>query len=392
MVIRHERAIKICQVATVDLSLRFLLFGFMKHLKRSGFEVWGASSRGRWIQDIKESGLSVKTIEMKRELFSPLHDLVALWHLIFFFRRERFDIVHTHTPKASFLGQIAAFIAGVPIRVHTVHGLFFLADSSWRRKGFFMLIEKITAFFSHVVFFVSREDMKTVEETKDYPKEKIRYFGGGVDLERFNPARFSKHFIAEKKKGLGVPPDAKVIGIVARLVVEKGYFDLFRAFQTVLATFPEAFLLAVGPSEPNKRDGFSQSIVKRFGIEERVLFLGERVDVEELYAVMDIFVLPSYREGLGLSILEASAMGKPIVATNIRGCREAVDDGKTGKLVPPRSPAELAEALMYFLSHKKEAETMGEVGAEKVQKEFNEQLAFDRITKEYQRLIEEKLR
>ena len=175
---------------------------------------------------------------------------------------------------------------------------------------------------------------------------------------------------------------------MARLVREKGFIPLFAAFAQILKRFPDTVLLVIGPDEPEKRDALDKNIVDKYGIQNKVLFLGERTDVIELYSVMDVFALPSYREGLGLSILEASAMKRPVVASDIRGCREAVDDKKTGFLVPSSNPKKLAEAIMYILSHPKEAKTMGEEGRKKVEREYNQDAVFELLKKEYERLLQ----
>ena len=391
MIEKSKKKIKICQVVSVDLSLRFLLFDFMKYLQKEGFELQAVSSDGKWIWEIRDAGIQIKTISITRKLFTPISDIIALFQLFLFFKKERFDIVHTHTPKATFLGQLAAFFAGVSIRITTIHGLYFQENSSWQKKMLFVPIERIVAKIVHKAFSVNREDVELLLKWKIYTKEKITYIGGGIDLSKFNPERFSQKFIMQKKRSIGIPQKAKVIGIVARLVKEKGFLPLFSAFSSVLEQFPDAILLVVGPKEPEKRDSLDLNVVDEYGIKDKVMFLGERTDVIELYALMDIFVLPSYREGLGLSILEASAMGKPIVSSDIRGCRETVDDKKTGLLVPSNNPAELAKALIYILLHPEVAKNMGKAGRKKVEKEFNERTLFDRIKKEYYLLIEKNI-
>ncbi|HZX50257.1 MAG TPA: glycosyltransferase family 4 protein, partial [Candidatus Paceibacterota bacterium] len=304
----HRGAIKICFVTTADLTLRFILFDQMEFLKQQGFEVWGVCSAGKWAGELEQRGFRVATVRMTRQLFTPLADARALWELVRLFRQEKFDIVHTHTPKASFLGQIAAFVAGVPIRIYTIHGLFFLKDSSWRRKLAFGTVEKILSFLVNKALFVNREDMEEVQRMNIYGSNKITYIGADVDLSRFDPSLHSRDEIQKAKSELGIPLDKVVIGIVARLVWEKGFSDLFSAMQIILQKFPHAVLLVVGPSEPEKGDGFQPSVVETYGIQENVVFAGERTDVPTMYALMDVFVLPSYREGLGLSALEASAM------------------------------------------------------------------------------------
>jgi len=383
--------IKVCQVASVDMTLRFMLLNQLKFLRGEGYEVHAVCSSGKWIREIEEKGIRVKTIEMKRKI-SPISDLIALFQLISFLKKEKFDIVHTHTPKAGFLGQLAAKIAGVPIIINTIHGFYFQKSSSWLKRKFFIFIEKIAAFCSDLIFSVNKEDIKTAIKEKICNPNLIKYLGDGIDLSRFNRKRFSQEFIENKKRELGINPSKKVIGIVARLVKEKGYLELFEAFKKILKKFPETLLLIVGPEEPEKKDKINPEIIKNYNLEKNVIFLGERTDVDEIYPLMDIFVLPSHREGLGLSILEASATERPVVATDIRGCREAVEDGKTGILVSPKNSEKLAKALIYLLLNPERAEEMGKAGREKVKREFNEILVFDRIKKGYQRLIQEKLK
>lgn len=389
---KEGRKIKVCQVASADISLKFLLLGFMKYLQKEGFDVQAASSGGKWVPEIEKHGIPVHTVAITRKLFTPVADILALMNLVLFFHRERFDIVHTHTPKASFLGQIAAFLAGVPIRVTTIHGLYFQRGSSWRKKMIFMPLEVVKARIVHRAFSVNTEDVTYMLEKGIYPPEKIMYMGGGVDLTKLDPARFSSEFIQQKRQSVGLKPGDKVVGIVARLVKEKGFLPLFEAFLEVKKQVPEATLLVVGPEEPEKEDALDPKEVSRYGIEKSVIFLGERTDVEELYAVMDVFVLPSFREGLGLSVLEASAMEIPVVASDIRGCREGVEDGVTGFLVPSNNPERLAEALVRVLKNPQEAKSMGKAGRKKVEKEFNEEALFERIEKEYEQLVSERLK
>ncbi len=385
---REEQAhmLKICHVASVDISLRFLLLDLMRKLKEKGHEVHGVCSEGTWVKEIRAEGIPVHTVTITRRLFTPLADLLALWQLFWLFRRERFDIVHTHTPKACFLGQLAAFLARVPVRVLTIHGLYFQRESSWLKKLFFVPVEKLIATMAHLAFSVTREDVDLLLQWHIYPREKILYLGGGVDIKKLHPKALSLEGIARKKEKLGIAGFSHVIGIVARQVREKGFLPLFAAFQKVLSQFPGALLLVIGPEEPGKKDALDPKDIFLFGIGKSVVFLGERTDMPELYALMDLFVLPSFREGLGLSLVEASAMGKPVVASDIRGCREVVEQGVTGLLVPSNDSEKLAEALLYMLSHPQEAQRMGKEGRKKIELQYDQKIVFQRIEQAYERL------
>ena len=384
----HLKRAKVCHVASADITLKFLLLPQMKYLKQLGYDVFAVSASGKWIPEIQAAGITVYTPQITRRMFTPLSDAVALMHLISFFRKERFQIVHTHTLKASFLGQIAAFLARVPIRIYTNHGLDFANPSlsAWKRQ-LFILVDKVIAALAHIVFFVNKEDMRIARKEGICTFQKMRYFGGPVNLRKFDPSRFSREFVEKKKRELGIPLGKKVVGVVGRLVRDKGYFELFEAFKKILVHFPGAQLLIIGSLEPEKEDRFDMGVLPQFGIEKNTIYLGERSDMEEIYPLMDIFVLPTYREGLGVSILEASAMKLPVVATDIRGCRGSVDKGKTGILVPSKNSEKVAEAVLSLLQNPARAREMGEAGRKKIEREFDENVVFKRVEKEYEHLL-----
>jgi glycosyltransferase involved in cell wall biosynthesis len=387
-----KKKIKICYIVSVDITLKFLLFDQLKFLQSQGYEISVVCSQGKWIKDIEKAGIRVKIIQFKRKFFSPISDMLAFISLFFYFKKEKFDIIHTHTPKASFLGQLTAKMAGVPITVNTIHGFYFTENTSFFKRKIFILIEKIVAKNSDLIFSVNKEDISTAIKEKICPVYKIKYLGGWVNLERFDPHRFSADFIQKKKKKLNLNKDFKIIGIVGRFVKEKGYIELFEAVKIVSEKSYKILLLIVGQLEHEKKDALDLNVFERYGIKNSVVFLGERIDIDEIYSLIDIFVLPSHREGMGLSILEASAMEKPVIATNIRGCREAVNDGKTGILVPMKDSEKIAEAVIFLLENPEKAKQMGKDGRVKIVNDFDESFIFDKIKKEYNQLIREKIK
>lgn len=386
-----NKKLKICHIASVDITLKFLLLPQLKFLINEKYDVSAVCSNGKWVKNIEDCGVRVKKIKITRKI-TPISDLVSLIKLFLYFKKEKFDIVHAHTPKPALLGQLAAKIAGVPLIINTVHGLYFQKNSSQFKRNFFICMEKIGAKCSTLIFSQNKEDIETMVKEKIAETEKIRYLGNGVDIEKFNPKRFSEEFIIDRKRELGIENDFKVIGIVGRLVKEKGYLDLFSAFKKVLKKFPKSLLLVVGPEEPEKKDAFLPAIIKDYGIEKNVIFLGERTDVDELYSLMDIFVLPSHREGFPRTIIEAMASARPVIATYIRGCRDAVENGITGKLIPVNDSDKLTEEIIYFLNNPDKAKEMGVAGRKKVEREFDERFVFDRIKETYKELINRKLK
>jgi glycosyltransferase involved in cell wall biosynthesis len=381
---------KICHIANVDRAVKFLLLNQLKFLQQQGYNVSAVCSNGKFVKDIENQGIKVKTIEIKRKI-SPISDLISLFQLFFYLRKEKFDIVHTHTPKPGLLGQLAAKMAGTPIIVNTIHGFYFNKDSNFLKRKFYIFIEKIAGKCSDLIFSQNQEDIQTAIKENICSEQKIKHLGNGVDLEKFNIDRFPREFIINKRQELGISEHRKIIGIVGRLVQEKGYYDLFQAVSKIIKEFPEILVLAIGPTEPGKKDFVDQNIVEKLGIKDNVLFLGERTDIDEIYPLMDIFVLPSRREGFPRSVLEASALARPIIATNIRGCREAVDNGNTGVLIPERNPGKLAEAITYFLKNPDEAKQMSANARKKAENEFDENAVFAKINQGYQNLIKQKI-
>jgi len=374
---------KICFVASADITVKFLLLSQLKLLKNNGYDVYVIYSGSKWKEEIEAEGIKVKNIRITRKI-SPFLDLVSLLKLFLYFKKEKFNAVFTFTPKPGLLGQIAAKMAGTPIICNTIFGFYFSKTTPFLKRRFYIIIEKIAGLCSDIIFF---RNFKTAEKEKIGKAALKIYIGDGIDILRFDPKRFSEGFREKKKKELGISPGKIVIGVVARLVKEKGYLELFEAFKKVVEKFPEALLLVAGSADLEKKDSIDINIIKNFGIENNVIFLGERTDIDEIYSLMDIFVLPSWREGFSHSIMEASAMSLPVIATDIRGCRGAVDDQKTGILVPPKNYQKLAEAIMYLLSDAEKAKEMGKNGRKKAEKEFDERLFFDKMEKEYKNFI-----
>ena len=368
---------RICFVVAADITLKFLLMSELMFFKNKGFEVSVVCSPGKWLGHIKESGIGVKEILISRKTFSPVSDLISLIRLFFYFKKERFNIVLTFTPKPGLLGQLAANMARVPVVINTIFGFYFHENMPMPQRKFFILIEKISASRSRFIFFRNKEDFATAKKEHIIKEGKAGYIGDGIDIVKFNPARFRGDFIKEKKEKLGIALHSPVIGIVARLVKEKGYEELFVAHKEVLETFPQAVLLVIGSHDLQKKDSINISAVKNYGIEKNVVFLGERTDVDELYSIMDIFVLPSWREGFPHSVMEASAMARPVITTDVRGCRNAIDPGITGVLIKPKDPKALAGAIASLLSDPEESLRMGQAGRKKAEREFDKNILLD---------------
>ncbi len=378
--------VKVAHITTVDLSLRYLLLNQLQSLQQVGYEVTGISSPGPDVPVLEATGIRHLSVPMSRN-FTPLADLVSLWRLYRVLRRERFTIVHTHTPKPGLLGQLAARIAGVPIVINTLHGFYFHdhMPAFWRR--FYIVTEKIAALCSDTILSQNSEDIETAIQEKICTPEKIMHLGNGIDIERFKRSNIDRHRIEQLRKQFKLDTNTHIVGFVGRLVAEKGIFELFQAAKIIKEQYSEIKFLFIGPIDKKKSDAISPQMAQKYGIDDICIFTGMREDMPELYTLMDIFVLPSHREGFPRSPMEASAMEVPCIVTNIRGCREAVEHNRNGLLVPQNNAPALAEAILQLLNNPGLARQMGRAGRLKAEQDFDEQRVFDRVKATYQELL-----
>jgi len=386
---KRQRAggVKIAHVTTVDTSLRYLLLNQMQTIRASGHEVYGISASGDEVPVLESAGIRFIEAPMTRAA-TPLADLKALFTLWRIMRREGFTLVHTHTPKAGLLGQYAAALAGVPLRVHTIHGLYLPGHSNPKARFAYLLLERITMLFSHYNFSQNPEDIPVAIAEKISAPDRLEQIGNGIDISAFDPARQPAEKRARMRASLGLKEDDLVLGVVARLVAEKGYHEMFEAARLLKERVPCARFIFIGGFEPKKFDAIRESTLAEYKIDDVAQFLGHRTDVADLYAVMDVFALPSHREGFPRAPMEASTMGIPCVVTDVRGCRQTVEDGVTGRLVPARDPQALAGAIQELLVDPEKRARMGARARAKALREFDEQAVFERIVRAYERLLE----
>src|SRR5205823_11397422 len=217
--------VKIAHVTTVDVSLRYLLLNQLQSLREAGYEVVGISAPGPEVAHLEAAGIRHIAVAMTRDL-TPLADLVSFWRLYQVMRRERFTIVHTHTPKAGLLGQLAARLGGVPIVVNTVHGFYFHDNMSAGARRFYIWMEKIAALCSDRILSQNAEDVETAVRERISSREKITLLGNGIDLTRFDPNRVSDTAVEELRATYNIPAGVPVVGFVGRLAAKrKGFLD-----------------------------------------------------------------------------------------------------------------------------------------------------------------------
>jgi glycosyltransferase involved in cell wall biosynthesis len=379
---------KIVHITTIDMALRYLLFNQLRSIQQAGYEVAGISSPGPNVAALETAGLRHIPLAMTRSM-SPLDDLAALLRLYRVMRRERFTIVHTHNPKPGLLGQLAARMAGVPIVINTLHGFYFHDAMSPLKRRFYITMEKIAARCSDTILSQNREDIHTAINEGICSREKIEYLGNGIDVQHFDHARLDATLLEQKRRELGLAPGVPVIGFVGRLVAEKGLLELLEAMHIVRQQVPEIRLLIIGAMDQHKADALTPHIARDYGLEEVCIFVGWRHDMPEMYALMDVFVLPSHREGFPRAPMEASAMSVPCIVSDIRGCREAVQPDHNGLLVPLQNSQVLACAIIDIVTNREKARYLGTAGRALALERFDERLVFAKVLATYERLLRE---
>jgi glycosyltransferase involved in cell wall biosynthesis len=353
---------KILVVAATDTMCWVLLKPWLRALMAADHEVHIVCSRGHDFSALAGFGFRMHDVRIRRT-FNPLRHIGPLCKIFRLIRQNRYDIVNTHSPVAAAIGRVAAWAARCKCVIYTVHGFYFHENMHPVPRSMCMIVEWIIGRLTDRFMFVSDEDRRTALRTGIARKEShATAILNGVELDLF-PCR-----TAEERAQRGQIPvlrGRRVIGIVGRIVREKGYREFLDMARAIVKLHGDTAFLVVGDCLPSDRDQFGTGFrrqVQASGLREHFFFTGFTTEVRRYLGLMDIFVLPSYREGLPRSILEAMACGLPVVATDIRGCREEVVDGATGLLVPPRDVKALTTAVLDLIEHPEKATQMGEAG------------------------------
>ena len=376
----------VIHVTTTDISLELLLGGQLEAFAEAGFEVVGASAPGPYVDSLARRGVRHLALDHATRAMAPLDDARAFVELVGLFRCLRPAIVHTHNPKPGLYGRLAARVAAVPIVVNTTHGLYALPDDPWPKRAIVYGLERLASACSHAELVQNPEDLNVLGRL-GVSREKLTLLGNGIDLRRFDPGSITATDADAARAELGArAPTDVVVGVVGRLVREKGFPEVFEAAQRLRSRLPTLRFAAIGPDEPHKSASLSPDD-RAAALAAGVRFLGSRDDVVRLYRGMDLYVLASHREGIPRSAMEAAAMGIPIVATDVRGCRQVVEHGVTGLLVPPRDPVALADAIAALAVDPSKRRRMGAAGHRSALRDFDQQQCIDLTLATYRRLL-----
>ncbi|MWW23658.1 glycosyltransferase family 4 protein [Algibacter lectus] len=338
---------KLIRISTVPMSLSGLLTGQLKYMS-TYFEVVGISSKdGNKLQNVTDQE-KIRTIpvEIRRQI-SPLHDLITVWHLYKVLKKEKPHIVHSLTPKAGLLGMIASKLAGVPNRLHTFTGLIFPT-----KKG---LIKRVLICTDKILCYCATQIHPEGQGVKNdlinykITSKPLKVVGNGningININHFNIDNFKIDFISNLKKEFNISKNDYVFVFIGRLVKDKGINELITAFNEL--NIEQAKLLLVGDYE-HHLDPLEKETIDIISKNKNIISTGWVDDVRPYFAISDILVFPSYREGFPNVVIQAGAMGLPSIVTDINGANEIIIPNENGIIIPSMDKDELKDAMLKF--------------------------------------------
>ena len=368
---------RLVHLTTTPTRLEELLSPQLAAFREEGFEVTSVSAPGPHLEAIEAAGIHHVPVPAFTGRLDPRADLRAGRELSSLLQRLDPHILHTHNPKPGVLGRLLGRRRRVPIVVNTVHGLHSQLDTGRGRRAGVYAAEALALRFSDMELVQNIEDMFTLRQL-GAPRSKVLHLGTGIDLERFRAGTASRARGLRLRRQLGIPPSAFVVGMVARFVWEKGYAEYFGAIEDLRrAGYDDIHFVVVGTHETGGSDAVDRATLQRMTA-TGVHVLGPRRDIENVYAALDVFVLPAYGEGVPRAAMEAQAMGVPVVAADGRGSRQVVDDGMTGLLVPARRARPVARAIAQLHDAPPTRRAMAAAAVRRASVHFDQDRVIDR--------------
>lgn len=364
---------KIIQVTAIGMSQVKLLKELNTALLKAGYDVHCIASLDEYEDDIRNMGVHFHPIKIDRSI-NVKNNIQSVIEMVKVFGKVKPDIVHVHTPVAAVLARIAAKISGIKNVVYTAHGFYFHEGMKQPKYCFYFMIEKYFGqWFTDWIFTQSKEDYQLAVRHRFADKANCVHISNGIDIEKqFNLSLISEEDIQAMCQKYHIKKGDVVFSFLGRLVEEKGILELLEAFVIVHRFYPATKLIIMGKLMDSERDLNTAENLEQFKECDGIYFVGQVACPEHYYYISDVFILPSYREGMPLSIIEAMAMKNAVIATNIRGTREEITHGENGYLTKVKSVTELVEYMRYLIEHPEKIESMKLKGYEKVQREYNE--------------------
>ena len=341
---------KLIRITTVSGSLEKLLQGQLKFMSQY-FDVVGIASSGEALHNVNQNeGIRVIPVEMTRQI-TPIKDIKSVWKLYRIFKKEKPEIVHTHTPKAGTVGMIAAKLAGVPQRLHTIAGLPLLEATGFKRR-LLNAVERLTYACATMIYPNSFVLKQIIINNKFCSIDKLKVIANGssngINTSHFDPSLISLAQIDELRISLNIKKEDFVFLFVGRMVKDKGINELVSAFKIINNKYQNIKLLLVGIFERELDPLFNEAEME-IKNNPNIIEAGYQIDVRPYFAISDVLAFPSYREGFPNVVMQAGAMGLPSIVTDINGCNEIIENGKNGVIIPPKDKLALIGKLEEIL-------------------------------------------
>ena len=385
---------KLIRITTVPLSLKVLLKGQLRFMASNGFDVKGVSSEGEELREVHENeGIAVEAITMSRKI-TPFQDLKSLWEMWNFLRKEKPQIVHTHTPKAGIIGMLAARLAGVPHRLHTVAGLPLMEATGTKRK-ILNFVEKLTYSSATRVYPNSKGLYDFILQNNFTQSNKLKIIANGssngIDTAFFSPDQVTELERVTLREKLNIQPDDFVFVFVGRIVSDKGINELIKAFsqlQEVENNEPIGIkLLLVGGLE-NDLDPLNPETLAEINQNKDIISVGFQQDVRSFFAIADALVFPSYREGFPNVVMQAGAMGLPSIVSDINGCNEIIIEGENGLIIPSKNVEKLKEKMLTLAKDKNLYTKLKGNSRRMIENRYEQSVVWNALLEEYEGLLQ----
>lgn len=383
----NPKKLKIIRTSTVSGSLYSLLKGQLKLLNQY-YEIIAVSHDSGNLDLLeKREGIKSISINMERKI-SPFRDLVSLWDLYRCFKKEKPDAVHSITPKAGFLTMVAGYLANVPVRMHTFTGLIFPTEKGIKQK-ILIAMDKILCKCATNIY---PEGKGVQEDLVNYgiTRKPLKIIGNGnvngIDTDFFDPKLFSQSEIYTMKKDLGISENDYVFIFVGRMVRDKGLNELISCFRSINTLYPSTKLLLVGEMK-QRFDKLDADTEKEIISNPHILSVGYQKDVRPYFALSDVLVFPSYREGFPNVVMQSGAMELPSIVTDINGCNEIILDQENGFIIQPKNKNQLQEKMEYAYLHQDEMSKIGKHSREMIRARYEQNYLWSEILSEYQRVL-----
>ena len=385
---------KLIRITTVPISFKVLLKGQLRFMASNGFDVKGVSSEGEELKEVRENeGIVMEAINMSRKI-TPFQDLKSLWEMWNFLRKEKPQIVHTHTPKAGIIGMLAARLAGVPHRLHTVAGLPLMEATGIKRK-LLNFVEKLTYSSATRVYPNSKGLYDFILQNNFTQSNKLKIIANGssngINTTFFSPDQVSETEWVALREKLNIQPDDFVFVFVGRIVSDKGINELIKAFSELQAVENNELmgikLLLVGGLE-NDLDPLNPETLAEINQNKDIISVGFQQDVRPFFAISDALAFPSYREGFPNVVMQAGAMGLPSIVSDINGCNEIIVEGENGLIIPPKNVEKLKEKMLTLAGDKNLYIKLKENSRRMIENRYEQSVVWNALLEEYEGLLQ----